>query len=69
MIEVHKISYFSANHYINAFTGKKYDESIQKEKDWALEHLGKIELVSYYKQKTFGRSILVEYKRSDDENN
>lgn len=67
MIEVPKISYFSPDHFIGAFTGKNYEESIQKAKDWALEQFGKVKLISYYKQKTFGRSILVSYQKENED--
>lgn len=66
MIEVPKISYFSENHYIGAFTGKNYEESIQKAKDWALEN--RVKLISFYKQLCMGRSILVSYERIENEN-
>ncbi len=69
MIEVPKISYFSPNHMITAFTGKNYDESIQKAQDWAVEHFGKVKLISYYKQKTWGRSILVSYSKENENGN
>lgn len=65
MIEVPKISYFSPNHYIEAFTGKNYDESIQRAKDWALG--SGIKLVPYYKQVAMGRSILVSYEVIENE--
>ena len=68
MIEVPKISYFSTDHFIGAFTGKNYEESIQKAKDWALA--SGVKLISYYKQQLLGRSILVSYtKEKEDENN
>lgn len=65
MIEVPKLSYFSANHYIKPFTGKNYEESIQKAKDWAIEY--SVKLVAYYKQEAFGRSILVSYQVSEND--
>ena len=64
MIEVPKISYFSPNHFINAFTGKNYEESIQKAKEWAL--FSGVKLVAYYKQLAMGRSILVSYMRNEE---
>ena len=66
MIEVSRISYFSPNHYISAFTGKTYDESLQKASDWQLENTGKIKLISFYKQICMGRSILVSYERIEN---
>lgn len=63
MIEVQKISYFSDAHYIEAFTGKNYEESIQRAEDWAKKNFGLVRLVSYYKQICMGRSILVSYER------
>jgi hypothetical protein len=67
MIEVPKLSYFSPDHYINPFTGKDYEESIQKAKEWALSN--GVKLVAYYKQKTFGRSILVSYEEKNKDAN
>lgn len=66
MIEVPRLSYFSPNSLITAFTGKNYEESSQKAQDWALQYFGKVRLISYYKQKAFGRSILVEYEKSNE---
>lgn len=69
MIEVSKISYFSPNHLITPFTGKSYDESIQSAETWALENVGKVKLVSFYKQLCMGRSILVSYEEIHENGN
>lgn len=67
MIEVSSPAHFSPDHYIDAFTGKDYEDSIQKAKLFALE--SGVKLSAYFKQKAFGRSILVSYTRSAENEN
>lgn len=69
MIEVSKISDFASNHFVAPFTGKNYEESIQRAKDWEKQNLGKVRLVAYFKQTFMGRSILVSYERINTDGN
>lgn len=62
MIKVTSPSHFNTEHHIVYFTGKKtYDDAIKEAKEWAEQN--KVELVAYFEQSAFGKSILVSYRR------
>ena len=62
MIRISRTSEFDRELPIAYFCGKKnFDEAIREAREWA-EQNG-LDLVKYYEQKTFGRTILVSYRR------
>lgn len=64
MRKVNSPSQFNSEHFIGFFSGKKtYEDAIKEAKEWA-ERV-KVELVSYFEQKAFGKSILVSYRRNE----
>ena len=65
MYEVHSLRDFPPGSCITWFSEKTYDQSIQAAADFASRHQGRVELVCYFKQKAFKKSILVAYKRLD----
>lgn len=66
MIQVSSPNKFPDGCHITFFTGKNIEDAIQLAKEWAEKN--NIEAYSYYPQKAFGKSILVSYKRNEDEN-
>lgn len=67
MIQVSNPNQFPEDSHIASFTGKNYEEAIKLAGEWAQRN--SIEMISYYQQIAFGKSILVSYKRNevDDE--
>lgn len=63
MIQVSNPNKFPEDSSIECFSGKSYEESIQLAKEWSTRN--KVELISYYPQIAFGKSILVSYKRNE----
>lgn len=62
MTKVTSPSQFNSDHRIAYFTGKKsYDDAIKEANEWAERN--KVELISYFEQSAFGKSILVSYRR------
>jgi len=54
-------SQFNPEYLIGYFTGKKdYDDALKEAGGWAERN--KVELVAYFEQKAFGKSILVSYR-------
>lgn len=64
MRKVNSPSQFSDDHFIASFSGKNYEEAIKLAQEWS----GRdgTTLVSYYEQAAHGKSILVSYKRHED---
>ena len=62
MLQVSSLNDFSFNNLINGFSGKNYEEAIKAAEEWATRE--KKELVAYFCQKAFGKSILVSYKEA-----
>lgn len=59
-------SQFPEGTRINWFSGKQnYEQAIKQAEDWAKDHPTQVELVCYFEQRAWGRSILVAYKRTD----
>lgn len=57
-------SLFNPDYRITYFTGKKnYDDALKEANEWA--ETNKVELVAYFEQKAFGKSILVSYRRKE----
>ena len=63
MNKVSSPSHFSPDHFIANFVGKDFEEAKQKSVEWS-QRVG-TELVSYYEQIAFGKSILVSYKKEN----
>ena len=61
MKKITSISDFSYEHNIAHFSGKKnYEDAIKEAQEWATRNSK--ELVAYFEQSAFGKSILVSYK-------
>ena len=60
MLQVSSPRRFASEHFINGFSGKNYEEAIKAAEEWATRE--KKELVAYFCQKAFGKSILVSYR-------
>ena len=65
MIQVSNPNQFPEDSHIASFTGKNYEEAIKLAGEWS-GRTGAT-LISYFEQKAFGKSILVSYKRKEDE--
>lgn len=66
MRKVNSPSQFSDSYFIASFSGKNYEEAIKLAQEWS----GRdgTTLVSYYEHAAHGKSILVSYKRKEEEN-
>jgi hypothetical protein len=64
MRKVSSPSHFPEGSYIASFSSKNYEEAIKLAGEWAQRNL--IEMLSYYEQLDFRKSILVSYKRNDE---
>lgn len=65
MQKVKSPSHFSTEDNIGYFSGKKnFEDAIKEAKEWATRN--KKVLVAYFEQSAFGKSILVSYKRSNE---
>lgn len=64
MLPVASPSQFPEDGLITFFSGKNLDEAIAKAIEWA--EMNKIEVHSYYPQRAFGKSILVSYKKENE---
>lgn len=67
MNKVASPSQFSPDHHIANFNGKDYEDAIQRAVEWS-QRVG-TELISYYEQIAFGKSILVSYKKENKDEN
>lgn len=65
MIQVSNPNQFPEDSHIASFTGKNYEEAIKLAGEWSQRN--SIEMISYYQQIAFGKSILVSYKRNEAE--
>jgi hypothetical protein len=63
MKQIFKTSEFSTEHWITGFSEKTYEASIKYAEEWAKRN--NIELVAYFEQPIFGKSILVSYKKEN----
>ena len=64
MIQVSNPNKFTGN--ITGFSGYNFTDACVKAEQWATRT--NRELVAYYEQKAFGKSILVSYKEQANEN-
>ena len=64
MRKVNSPSQFSDDHFIASFSGKNYEEAVKLAQEWS----GRdgTTLVSYYEQTAHGKSIVVSYKRNEE---
>lgn len=65
MLQVSSPNKFADDHFINGFSGKNYEEAIKAAEEWATRE--RKELVAYFCQKAFDKSILVSYKENENE--
>lgn len=66
MYKVSSPSKFPEGTRINHFHGKQnYEQAIKSAEEWEKLHPTQVELVCYFEQRAWKRSILVAYKRLD----
>jgi hypothetical protein len=65
MRKVSSPSHFPEDSYIASFSGKNYEEAIKLAGEWS-GRTGAT-LVSYYEQTAHGKSILVSYKKENED--
>ena len=64
MIQVSSPSKFPEDGLIAFFTGKNVEDAIALAEAWAKQD--KVEITNYYPQRAFGKSILVSYKKENE---